>query len=53
MKRSVPQSEISVTFAEKEEGSSILGDISDSLSGVDFPFTEIAKLGFNDHDLII
>jgi len=49
MEAGVPDTKISVALAEKEERSSVLGNISNSFTGVDFPLAEIAEFSLDDH----
>ncbi len=47
----VPQSKVSSSLWEIEERSSVLSDISDTLSWIYFPFAEAAQFSFNDHNV--
>lgn len=49
MVKAVPQSEISGSLAQEEEGSAVLGNVSDTPTRVDFPLAEGAKLSLDDH----
>ena len=45
----VPESETSGSLAQEEEGSAVLGNVSDTSTWVDFPLAEGAKLSLDDH----
>jgi len=49
MVKAVPQSEISGSLAQEEEGSAVLGNVSDTPTRVDFPLAEGAKFSLDDH----
>jgi len=48
----IPQSEIFGPLAEIQEGSAVLGDVSDSSTGVYLPLAERAQLSLNNHGFI-
>jgi len=49
MVKAVPQSEVSGSLAQEEEGSAVSGNVPDTSSGVDFPLAKGAKLSLDDH----
>lgn len=49
MEAGLPETEISVALAQKEEGSSVFGDVPNSSAGVDFPLAEVAEFCLDDH----
>ena len=52
MVKAVPQSEVSGSLAQEEEGSAVSGNVPDTSSGVDFPLAKGAKLSLDDLSLI-
>lgn len=49
LKSSVPQTEISGSLAQIQEGPAVFSNVSDSTAGVDLPLAECAQLSLNDH----
>jgi hypothetical protein len=46
----VPETEVSGSFREIQEWSTVLGDVSDTFSWVYFPLAESAEFCFNNHN---